>query len=98
MSDAPEDAPYHTLIARDYADPVNPGAPILDQAGNVKFFHRWSGHSLRAGFLSEGASRNASLASLKKQSRHASVTVLSGYIRSSELWKDNASETVFRDR
>ncbi|MFW2850375.1 tyrosine-type recombinase/integrase [Sphingomonas sp. TX0543] len=49
-----------------------------------------AGHSLRAGFLTEAARTRASLAKMQEVSRHKSVTVLLGYVRSAERFDDHA--------
>jgi site-specific recombinase XerD len=46
---------------------------------------RYSGHSLRAG-----------LAELMRQTRHKSTDVALGYLRPADLWRNNVTETVFR--
>ena len=50
----------------------------------------YAGHSLRSGFLTSGAEAGASIWKLQEVSRHKSVDVLAGYIRSSNLFKDHA--------
>lgn len=51
-----------------------------------------SGHSLRAGFLTEAARRGANIFKMREQSRHKSLEVLSDYIRNQELFADHAGE------
>jgi integrase len=41
----------------------------------------FSGHSLRAGFVTSAAETGASILKLQELSRHKSVDVLSGYVR-----------------
>ncbi len=50
----------------------------------------YAGHSLRAGFLTEGAAQGATIFKLQEVSRHKSVQVLSDYVRNAELFKDHA--------
>jgi hypothetical protein len=50
----------------------------------------FSGHSLRAGFLTSAASKGASIFKMMDVSRHKSVDTLRGYIRDAELFKDHA--------
>lgn len=50
----------------------------------------FSGHSLRAGFLTSAAKRGASLFKMMETSRHRSADTLAGYIRDQELFKDHA--------
>jgi hypothetical protein len=47
----------------------------------------FSGHSLRAGFVTSAAETGASI---QEVSRHKSVDVLSGYVRRVDLFKDHA--------
>jgi integrase len=51
---------------------------------------QFAGHSLRAGFLTEGAAQGATIFKLQEVSRHKSVQVLSEYVRNVELFKDHA--------
>lgn len=53
---------------------------------------QFAGHSLRAGFLTEGAAQGATIFKLQEVSRHKSVQVLSDYVRNAELFKDHAGE------
>jgi hypothetical protein len=50
----------------------------------------FSGHSLRAGFLTSAASKGASIFKMMDVSRHKSVDTLRGYVRDAELFKDHA--------
>jgi site-specific recombinase XerD len=50
----------------------------------------FSGHSLRAGFLTSAAGKGASIFKLMDVSRHKSVDTLRGYVRDAELFKDHA--------
>ncbi len=52
---------------------------------------RFSGHSLRAGFLTEAANQGEDLFSMKAQSRHKSTEVLVGYVRRREGFKNSAA-------
>lgn len=52
----------------------------------------FAGHSLRAGFLTEGAAQGAPIFKLQEVSRHQSVQVLSDYVRNAELFKDHAGQ------
>lgn len=49
-----------------------------------------AGHSLRAGFLTEAARTRASIKKMQEVSRHKSVKVLLGYVRSAEMFDDHA--------
>ncbi len=50
----------------------------------------FSGHSLRAGFLTSAAKRGASHFKMMATSRHRSTETLTGYARDQELFKDHA--------
>jgi integrase len=50
----------------------------------------YSGHSLRAGFLTSAAEAGASIFKMMEVSRHRSTDVLSGYVRSANLYRDHA--------
>ncbi len=52
----------------------------------------FAGHSLRAGFLTEGAAQGATIFKLQEVSRHKSVQVLSEYVRNAELFTDHAGK------
>lgn len=52
----------------------------------------FAGHSLRAGFLTEGAKQGASVFKLQQVSRHRSLDVLSAYVRDAELFRDHAGQ------
>jgi integrase len=49
----------------------------------------FSGHSLRAGFLTSAAAKGASIFKMMDQSRHRSVETLRGYVRDAEIFKDH---------
>ena len=50
----------------------------------------FSGHSLRAGFLTSAAGKGASIFKMMDVSRHKSVETLRGNVRDAELFKDHA--------
>ena len=50
----------------------------------------FSGHSLRAGFLTSAAGKGASIFKMMDVSRHKSLDTLRGYVRDAELFKDHA--------
>ncbi len=52
----------------------------------------FGGHSLRAGFLTAAARSGASVFQMQAQSRHKSIQVLSGYVRSEKLFEDHAGK------
>jgi site-specific recombinase XerD len=51
---------------------------------------QFAGHSLRAGFLTEGAAQGATIFKLQEVSRHKSVQILSDYVRNADLFKNHA--------
>lgn len=51
---------------------------------------KFSGHSLRAGFLTSAAARGASIFKMMDVSRHKSVETLRGYVRDAEIFRDHA--------
>lgn len=51
----------------------------------------YSGHSLRAGLATSAAAAGAGEASIMRQTRHKSVTVMRGYIRPASIWIENAA-------
>lgn len=53
---------------------------------------QFAGHSLRAGFLTAAAQAGASIWKMQEQSRHKSLNVLSGYVRSAQLFEDHAGK------
>jgi site-specific recombinase XerD len=50
----------------------------------------FSGHSLRAGFLTSAAEAGAGVLKLVEVSRHRSLDTVRSYVRSAELFKDHA--------
>ena len=57
----------------------------LDPAG-------FSGHSMRAGFLTSASEHGASTFKMQEVSRHKSVDVLAGYVRRSDAFKGHAGD------
>ena len=52
----------------------------------------FSGHSLRAGFLTEAGRHGANLFKMKEHSRHKSLEMLSEYVRDQEAFRNHAGE------
>ena len=52
----------------------------------------FSGHSLRAGFLTEAAVQGANLFKMKEHSRHKSLEMVSEYVRDHERFRDHAGD------
>lgn len=53
----------------------------------------FSGHSLRAGFLTSAAEAGANIFKMMEVSRHKSVDTVKGYVRMAELFKDHAGSS-----
>lgn len=53
---------------------------------------RFSGHSLRAGFLTEAGRQNANLFKMKEHSRHASIDMVAEYVRDQEKFREHAGK------
>lgn len=53
---------------------------------------QFAGHSLRAGFITEGAAQGATIFKLQEVSRHKSIQILSEYVRNADLFKDHAGK------
>ncbi|WP_240502329.1 site-specific integrase [Sphingomonas panacis] len=51
---------------------------------------KFSGHSLRAGFLTEAASQGATIFKMQEVSRHKTVQILSEYVRSADRFRNHA--------
>jgi site-specific recombinase XerD len=68
------------IVIKDYAHKVG-----LDSA-------RYSGHSLRSGFLTSAARNRASIFKMADQSRHRSLDVLRQYVKDGELFENNAGD------
>ena len=56
----------------------------------------FSGHSLRAGFVTSAAEAGVTLDNIARTTRHKSLTVLTGYIRRANLFEDPALATIVR--
>lgn len=52
----------------------------------------YSGHSLRAGFLTEAAAKRANLFKMKDHSRHKSLDTVADYVRDASIFDDHAGE------
>jgi integrase len=64
---------------------------VKEYAGRAGFdASTFSGHSLRAGFLTSAAGNGASIFKMMDVSGHRSVETLRGYVRDAELFKDHA--------
>lgn len=57
---------------------------------------RYAGHSLRCGFLTEGAAHAVPLEDLMRQSRHRSHRVAMGYVRHASVFTRNPAAEVFK--
>lgn len=52
----------------------------------------FSGHSLRAGFVTDAARHGASVFKIREVSRHKDLDVLADYVREAELFRDHAGD------
>jgi integrase len=52
----------------------------------------FSGHSLRAGFLTEAGRQKANLFKMRQHSRHASIDMVAEYVRDHERFREHAGE------
>ena len=52
----------------------------------------FSGHSLRAGFLTEAGRHNANLFKMREQSRHKSIEMVAEYVRDHERFREHAGD------
>ena len=58
---------------------------------------RYSGHSLRSGFLTSAARNRASIFKMADQSRHKSLDVLRQYVKDEDLFHGNAGSQLLRE-
>ena len=56
---------------------------------------RFSGHSLRSGFVTNAATRGVSLSSIRQQTGHQSDQMVQRYIRKGQLFTDNALSKIW---
>ncbi|MGI4800379.1 MAG: site-specific integrase, partial [Janthinobacterium lividum] len=56
---------------------------------------RFSGHSLRAGFATAAGEAGVDLAHLMRQTRHKSADTALGYLRPTDLWRNNPTQAVW---
>jgi hypothetical protein len=62
--------------------------------GQGSIWAEFSGHSLRAGFVTSAAETGASILKIQEVSRHKSVDVLSSYVRRADLFKEHAGAAL----
>jgi site-specific recombinase XerD len=55
---------------------------------------KYSGHSLRSGFITTAAANGTNERNIMKQSGHKSIAVMRGYIHDATLYNDNAAANV----
>jgi len=58
--------------------------------------NRYSGHSLRSGLATAAGEAGLLLPNIMRQTRHKTVEAVLGYVRPSDLWRDNVTETLFK--
>jgi len=56
---------------------------------------RFSGHSLRAGFATAAGEAGVDLARLMRQTRHRSADTALGYLRPTDMWRNNPTQAVW---
>ncbi len=54
--------------------------------------NRYSGHSLRRGFLTSAARKRASIFKMADHSRHKSLDVLREYVQEENMFEDHAGD------
>lgn len=54
---------------------------------------QFSGHSLRAGFLTEAAGQGATIFKMQEVSRHKTVQILADYVRAADRFRNHAGES-----
>lgn len=64
---------------------------VKRRAGAAGLEGEWSGHSLRAGFATEGYARGTPELSIMRHGRWRSAGVMRGYVEEGGLWVDNAA-------
>lgn len=69
---------------------------IKSVADRARLDGDFSGHSLRAGFVTSAAEAGATLDNIARTTRHKSMTVLTGYIRRADAFKDPALASIVR--
>ena len=57
---------------------------------------RFAGHSLRVGLATGAGDAGVGLADVMRQTRHKSPQVALEYLRPADLWRNNATEKVFK--
>ena len=75
-----------TMSTRTIANTIK---KLADQVGLDPALY--SGHSLRAGLITQAAQAGVAEVDIMRQSRHRSVPVLRQYVRKANVWKDNAA-------
>lgn len=74
------------LVVKDYARRVG-----LD-------YSRYSGHSLRSGFLTSAAQNNANIFKMADQSRHRSFDVLREYVNAADVFDEHAAKDLLKSK
>ena len=67
---------------------------IKKYASNKEMAAELSGHSLRAGFATTAAMAGVQEYAIMKRTGHKRSDTLKKYIRSRDLWKDNAASRI----
>ena len=81
------------VLTNDALTPRSVANIVKSHAGRAGFtISNFSGHSLRAGFLTSAAANGASIVKMMEISRHRNMETLIGYIRSENLFDQHAGK------
>ena len=84
----------HGTVSREGLSDRTVAYVVKRYAGAAGFsVDEFSGHSLRAGFLTSAADAGAGIFKMAEVSRHKSIDVLRGYVRRAELFRDHAGSS-----
>jgi hypothetical protein len=64
---------------------------LTRRAGAVGLDGAYRGHSLRAGFATEGYAHGVPEIAIMRHGRWRSATVMRGYVQTGAVWSDNAA-------
>lgn len=74
------------------------GAIVADTMTRAGLVGSWAGHSLRAGFVTEGVRRGASELAIMRQTGHTRVDTFRRYVREADPFAENAITAMSRAR
>ena len=64
------------------------------KAETDELVERFSGHSMRAGYVTSGAGINMPTYRMQQHTRHKSPTMIGAYVREAEKWTKNGLEDL----